>query len=194
MSRSERYAALLRGINVGRAKRVAMGDLRTLMTELGFTDVRTLLNSGNVAFSVKRKGSDTAAMQEKIELEIASNLGVSCRVTVLSGAELDNIIAANPFPEGRVEPSRFLIAILRRAADGDRLADLVKRQWTPDALALHGRAAYLWCASGILESDLFEAVGRALGDQVTTRNWATMTKLQALLAAGEGLGNPTRTG
>ena len=182
MSRPDRYAALLRGINVGRAKRVPMGDLRALMTELGFGDVRTLLNSGNVAFSAaKPRKSRPTAMEERIESEIASRLGVSCRVTVLSAAELDDIIAANPLPEGPAEPSRFLIAVLRRPADGDRLADLVKKQWTPDALALHGRAAYLWCAGGILDSDLLDAVGRVLGDQVTTRNWSTMLKLQALL-------------
>jgi len=81
---SERRVALLRGINVGRAKRLAMADLRALVEDLGYGDVRTLLNSGNIIFTVPRtKRGDAAA---RIEKAIASRLGVSARVYVLTAA------------------------------------------------------------------------------------------------------------
>lgn len=183
MANAARYAALLRGINVGRAKRIAMADLRALLEKLGFADVGTLLNSGNVVFSAPReKGAGTEALQERIEAAIAKKLGVSANVVVLRAAEVEAMVDDNPLPQGLKEPSRYLVAVLRRAAEAAKLEELAAREWAPDALAVRGRAAYMWCPNGFLESPLPEAVGRALGDQVTTRNWATMTKLQRMLA------------
>lgn len=177
------YAALLRGINVGRAKRIAMADLRALFETLGFSDVRTLLNSGNVVFAApKTKGAGAESLQEKIEAALAKQLAVSANAVVLRADEVEAIVADNPLPQGTVEPSRYLIAVLRRSADAVRLDELVAKDWAPDDLAVVGRTAYMWCPKGFLDSPLPEAVGRALRDQVTTRNWATMTKLRAMLA------------
>lgn len=176
-----RHVALIRGINVGKAKRVAMADLRALVEELGYGDVRTLLNSGNVVFTVpaKSKGSAAARMEEAL----AAKLGVSARFQVLSAAELATVVAENPLGEIADDPSRLLIAFLANPADLARLEPLAKQDWGADVLALGTRAAYLWCGGGILASKLPEAVGRVLGDAVTTRNWATVTKLQALVAS-----------
>jgi uncharacterized protein (DUF1697 family) len=79
------------------------------------------------------------------------------------------------------DPSRLLVAVLGHPADRARLVPLAREDWSPEALGLGKRVAYLWCADGILASRLAEAVGRALGDAVTSRNWATMTKLLALV-------------
>src|SRR5436190_7614221 len=92
-----RQVALLRGINVGRAKRVAMADLRALIEGLGYGDVRTLLNSGNVVFTAPRAAPDNAAA--RIEKALATDLGVSARVTVLTAQELAEAVAANPLLE-----------------------------------------------------------------------------------------------
>ena len=81
-----RHVALIRGINVGRAKRVAMADLRALMESLGYGDARTLLNSGNIVFTAGREGPDR--IRARIERAMAARLGVSARVTVLTAAEL----------------------------------------------------------------------------------------------------------
>ncbi len=176
---STRHVALIRGINVGKAKRVAMADLRRIVENLGYTDVRTLLNSGNVVFGAPRSAKGDPA--RRIESAMTKRLGVSARVTTLTAAELAAILAKNPFGKTASDPSRLLVAVLREAADRPRLAALSKEDWSPEELALGPRAGYLWCPPGIAEGRLFEAVDRALGDAVTTRNWATMMKLVALL-------------
>jgi uncharacterized protein (DUF1697 family) len=172
------HVALLRGINVGHAKRVAMADLRALVADLGYLEVRTLLNSGNVVFTVPRGARGDPA--GRIEKAIAAELGVVSRVTVLTAAELAAIVRANPLRKVAHDPSRLLVTVLARPTDRARLVPLSKRSWAPEALALGARAAYLWCPPGLLKSPLGGAVGRELGDAATSRNWATITKLHAL--------------
>jgi uncharacterized protein (DUF1697 family) len=172
-----RYVALLRGINVGRAKRVSMADLRALFADLGYGDVRTLLNSGNVVFSGPGAAPGAAA---RIEAALAQRLGVSARVTVLTAAELATIVAGNALLAVAGDHSRLLVAVLADRADRARLEPLTEQDWAPEALALGVRVAYMWCPDGVLASRLSAAVGRLLGDAVTARNWATVTKLHAL--------------
>jgi hypothetical protein len=71
--------------------------------------------------------------------------------------------------------------VLNRESDRALLDPLLKRDWTPDALAVGTRVAYFWCSEGLLASPLADAVGRALRDAATTRNWATILKLDALV-------------
>jgi uncharacterized protein (DUF1697 family) len=176
---SARYVALIRGINVGRAKRVAMADLRAMIEALGYADVRTLLNSGNAVFAGPRGAAARAAAQ--IEAGLAGSIGVPARVTVLTADDLATVVAENPFADVATDASRLLVTVLTNPADGARLDALVRQDWAPDALAVGSRAAYLWCAGGILESRLPEATARILRDGATSRNWATMLKLQALV-------------
>ncbi len=184
---ASRQVALIRGINVGRAKRIAMADLRALVEKLGYGDVRTLLNSGNVVFTVSaatgRSDGAPGKSGARIEEAIRTKLGVSARVTVLSAAELAVAVAENPLLEVADNPSRLMVAFLADPADRQRLKPLSGKDWHPEVLAIGKRVAYLWCPNGMLESPLSEAVGRLLGAAVTTRNWATVTKLHAL--AGE---------
>jgi uncharacterized protein (DUF1697 family) len=181
---SIRQVALIRGINVGRAKRVAMADLRALVEGLGYGEVRTLLNSGNVAFTSPRKDPERAAT--RIEAGLRDRIGVPARVVGLTAAELATIVAAHPLRKVAKDPSRLLVSVLADPADRARLAPLARQDWTPDALALGPRAAYLWCATGLIESRLNREVARMLGDRTTARNWATMTKLLALAESGGG--------
>jgi uncharacterized protein (DUF1697 family) len=174
---TERQVALLRGINVGKAKRIAMADLRALVGELGFGDVKTLLNSGNVVYTASGVEPDAAAA--RIEAAIVARTGISSRVTVLTAAEVAEVIEQNPF--GDVDnPSRYLVTVLRDPADRARLEPLVKEDWGTDSLALGRRVAYTWCRGGVLESRLADTLNRLLGDRATARNWATMLKLRAL--------------
>jgi len=177
---ASRQVALLRGINVGRAKRVAMADLRALVEGLGYGDVRTLLNSGNVVFTAPRAAPGTAAA--RIEKALATGLGVPARVTVLTAEEFA-AVTENPLLGVAGDPSRLLVAFLRDPADRPKLEPLLEQDWGPEAVALGRRVAYLWCAEGILASRLAEAVNRLLGDAVTARNWATVLKLHALTQA-----------
>jgi len=173
------HVALLRGINVGRAKRVAMAELRALVEGLGYQDVRTLLNSGNVAFTVRRAAKGDPAA--RIEKAFTARFNFSSRVTVLTAAELADLVAGNPLDKPGRNPSRMLIAVLTDPRDCSKLQPLARKDWAPDALAIGKRVAYQWCPGGMLESALIEEVNRLLGDGQTTRNWATLTKLHALV-------------
>jgi uncharacterized protein (DUF1697 family) len=172
--------ALLHGINVGRAKRVAMADLRAMMSDLGFGDVRTLLNSGNAVFiSPDLSPPDVATTLERA---LASRLGVTARITILSADELATVVEANPLLSVAGDPSRHLVAFLTDPADRPRLDPLATRDWEPEVLALGERVAYLWCPEGLLASRLPEEIMRTLGKAATIRNWATVMKLRALAA------------
>jgi uncharacterized protein (DUF1697 family) len=173
--------ALLRGINVGRAKRVAMADLRTLFEELGFTDVRTVLNSGNVVFGgLKHKAGSAAA---EIETALVRRLGVASRVTVLSAEELAVVMAGNPLLAQSTDHARLVVFILSGAGQRKLLDPLREQDWAPGALAIAERAAYVWCPTGVLDSAAATAVAKLLGDATTSRNWNTLCKLQALCGA-----------
>ena len=162
MNKPAPFVALLRGINVGKAKRIAMADLRQLVEELGFGQVQTLLNSGNIVFTARPGDAITAA--DRIQTAIASTLGVSSRVTVISAAELAQAIAADPLGMRALQP-------------------LARQDWAPEALALSDRIAWIWTPLGVLESKAAAAINRALKDAVTMRNRATMQKLHALCTA-----------
>ena len=174
-----RHIALLRGINVGRAKRVAMADLRKLMDELGYSQVRTLLNSGNVVFDAGGVGPAESAA--RIEEALVLKLGVAARATVLGAPQFRAIMAENCLQQRADDPSRLLVAVLSKPADLARLKPLLQQDWAPEALAAGQWAAYVWCPAGVLASRAAAAMGAVLGDAVTSRNWATMSKLHALL-------------
>jgi uncharacterized protein (DUF1697 family) len=177
---AQRFVALLRGINVGRAKRVPMAELRAAVEGLGFTDVRTLLNSGNVVFSGARRALDQTA--RALEGAVAERTGVRARVTVLTGADFSDILDANPLVELATDPSRAHVAFLREPRLAHQMLESLSAQsWEPEALAVGAHAAYLWCPHGVSGGQLAAAVDKALGDQVTMRNLATVTRLQALL-------------
>jgi uncharacterized protein (DUF1697 family) len=180
---TDRHVALIRGINVGRAKRVSMAALRALVEEFGYCDVRTLLNSGNVVFTAPAGAGREAAA--RIEEGLAARLGVPARVAVLGAATLGEIVRDNPLLGVAEAPSRLLVAVLMDPADRVRLEPLAGQDWAPEVLALGVHAAYLWCPQGSAASRLWEAVGRVLGDAVTTRNWVTMTRLHALAGRQE---------
>ena len=182
MSASDTRVALLRGINVGTAKRIAMADLRKLVGALGYGDVRTLLNSGNVVFTASRGSpGDTAA---RIEKAIAARLGVTTRVTVLKGNEVAAAVRDNPLASIADDESRLLVMASPDPKDLARLKPLLEKRWAPEVLALGPRVAYLWCAGGILKSRLWAAANRSLEDTGTARNLATMKKLLALIEGG----------
>ncbi len=169
--------AFIRGINVGRNKRIAMADLRDLIADLGHTNVRTLLNSGNVLFQSKRP--NVAQMAASIEAAISARCGFSAAVTVTTAQALDLIVSEDPLLQMVDDHARHLVAFVTHPKHLEALRPMLKESWTPDALAVTKRAAYLWCAAGILDSKLLLAFSRKAGATVTTRNWATVLKLHA---------------
>ncbi len=179
---AERMIALLRGINVGKAKRVAMADLRRLLSDLGYTDIKTHLNSGNAVFSGPARSVTGAA--EKIRQAIATELGVECAVMTRTGDELAAVVEGNPLADVAVDPSRYLVAFLSAAPDQATVKGIQGRDFGQDQLRIVGTEAYLWCAGGILDSPLSKlAWSKELGVSATTRNWNTVLKLAELAAS-----------
>lgn len=172
------YIALLRGVNVGKAKRVPMADFRALLAALGYSDVVTLLNSGNAVF---RAGSGTPRSHASaIAAAIARKLKVKVPVIVKSAKELAAIVAANPFQVDEAEHSRFLVAFTQEPkflGDLTAIEPVVK---APERFAIGKHAAYLHFAGGILKSKAGEALLGKAGRRATTRNLATTLKLHAL--------------
>ena len=180
-ARMKRHIALLRGINVGKAKRVAMADLRALMEGLGFSGVRTLLNSGNAVFDAK--GGTPAAHAKRLRAAILERTGVDCEVVVKTAADLAAAIAEHPLRRHADDDARMLVMFTQDAATLALLKPLEDGDWAPEAFAVGAHAAWLWCANGIIESRVSKAVGKVLKERGTARNWATVGKLQAMAAS-----------
>lgn len=173
------FVALLRGVNVGKAKRVPMADLRDLLSELGYTGVATLLNSGNAVFRAT-KGAPTKHAAE-IASAIASKLKVEVPVIVKSAKELSSIVAENSLADKAQDHSRLLVAFVQDPKALSGLAVIEQHIIPPEQFMVGKGAAFLHCASGILESKAGEALLGKAGKIATTRNWATVRKLQALV-------------
>jgi uncharacterized protein (DUF1697 family) len=177
---SNRYIALLRGVNAGRAKRVAMADLCKLIDSLGFADVRSVLNSGNLVFAGPPLAC--AELAGTIEESLVLKLGVAARVIVLASDELATIIDENPLLAVASDPTRLLAFVLSDPAMRELVAPLCRQDWEGEQLAVGARAAYVWCPQGVQGSAAALALGKQLGDATTSRNWSTMLRLHALCA------------
>ena len=177
--RMPRFVALLRGVNVGTAKRVPMADLRALLSGLGYTRVATLLNSGNAVFDAPTGRPAQHAVA--IATAIAGRHQIEVPVIVKSAREFAAIVGENPIQADASEHSRLLVAFVQDAKALSGLAPLASLVVPPEQYAVGKGAAYLLCASGILESTVAQALLGKAGKAVTTRNWATVLKLQALV-------------
>ncbi|MFN8588413.1 MAG: DUF1697 domain-containing protein [Candidatus Eisenbacteria bacterium] len=171
------YVGLWRGINVGRAKRIGMADLRAALADAGAGSPRTLLASGNAVFTAAIAPGRLAAA---IRAAVARRTGVDARVTLRTAAEFLEALAENPFA-GAATPERTLIGFAADAATLARVKALAKQDWHPERLSVTKRAVHLACPNGISAGALAEAVYAAAGDTLTLRNRATAAKLAAML-------------
>jgi uncharacterized protein (DUF1697 family) len=178
-----RYVALFRGINVGKAKRIAMADLRKLLGKLGYRDVATLLNSGNAVFDATDEPAHRHAA--RIREAVAKRLGVDAHVVVKSAAEIAAIVDGNRI-DGFDDDSRLLVALVQDHAGLKAVRKLAEQDWGREKLHVGKQAAYLWCADGILESRVVSALLKGLEGLGTTRNWATLNKIHALMGRTNG--------
>ena len=177
-----RFVLLLRGVNVGKGHRVPMAGLRRLLEDLGHTEVRTLLNSGNAVFT--STGRSARKVADAVAAGVQAAFGISTPVIVKSAAEFSAIVRGNPIVPPEADHSRFLVAFAADEAALQGLQPLAALVLAPERLAITRDAAYLHCVNGLLESRVGEALLGKAGRAVTTRNWATVTKLAALLETG----------
>jgi uncharacterized protein (DUF1697 family) len=174
-----RYVALFRGINVGKAKRVAMAELRVLLGKLGYTQVVTLLNSGNVVFTAKSEPN--ARHATRIREAVADELGVDALVLVKSARQMAAIVSGNELAPVATDASRLLVALVQDDRQLTAVKTLMAEDWGNEKLHVGRQAAYLWCADGILESRALQKLLAGLVGLGTTRNWATLNKIHALM-------------
>lgn len=174
-----RYVALLRGINVGGNKKVSMAQLRELMEQLGYTDVATLLQSGNAVFTSKEKSP--AKVIKQLETAIAKEFGFEVSVILRTRDELEAAIQANPLPGADDAPSQFLVMFLSDVPDKKKLQAIDPAAYLPDEFRVVGREIYARFPNGLRDSKLATVLGGArLGVTPTGRNWNTVKKLLEL--------------
>ncbi len=187
------HVALLRGVNVGGRNRIAMADLRAVVSSLAHTEVTTYIQSGNVVFGTVE--TDTAALATALGRAIAETLGLAPRVVVLSRDELSQVVIDNPYP-GETNPRHLHAAFAGEQIGPDQLAAIATAQQrardkgSRDAATVIGRTLYLHTPDGIGRSELAAQLARSGGPLSTTgsatvRNWATVTALLALCQAEE---------
>jgi uncharacterized protein (DUF1697 family) len=174
------YIALLRGINVGGHNKIAMADLRDLVSDLGFAGVKTLLQSGNLVFAGARKTDK--ALEKLLETETAKRLGVTADYIIRSTAELEAVIAANPFPkEAKNDPAHLVVMFLKSAVTAQDVKGLSDLITGPEIIRGAGTELYIVYPAGIGTSKFTSAlIEKKLGTRGTARNWNTLLKLSAL--------------
>jgi uncharacterized protein (DUF1697 family) len=178
------FLALIRGINVGGYKQVAMADLRELMSRLGFGNPRSLLQSGNLVFDC-RPARSTEAVERLLEAESLKRLGLDATFLVRTAEEWKGVIARNPFPkEAEADPGHFLVQFLKDAPSATDVKALQAAITGRELLRVHGREAYVIYPDGVGKSRLTNTLlERKLATRATGRNWNTVLKLGALVEA-----------
>jgi uncharacterized protein (DUF1697 family) len=174
----KRQVVLLRGINVGRHKRVGMADLRALLTELGYGDVRTLLQSGNVVLT---SGLQPRQLERQLASQLEEGLGFEIALVVRTRDELADAIERNPLGGVATDPSKYLVSFLSAELEPAIARELSAADVAPARLAISGRELFCWHPNGLAASPLAKLLGtKPLGVTSTARNWSTVTKLLAL--------------
>ena len=168
-----RLIALLRGINLGPKRRVPMADLRELMGELGYEDVRTVLASGNVVFTGAK-----AKAREKLEAALADRYGFNVDVVLRTMKELHAVVDAEPYGKQVDNHSRYFVVFLPTEPNPEALEALEAQDFAPDKFQANGRELYAWCPEGMQDSALMRALTKAdVAETATVRNMATVRKL-----------------
>ncbi len=167
-----RQVALLRGVNLG-GRKVVMSELRAVCEKAGFTKVETLIASGNLVLGSKLKADK---LEAKLETVILEGLGLKTDVYVRTGAELDAILAANPFkPFAKAQPNFMVVYFMRAKATAAEMETIEKNALLGEEAVQGKNCLYIKFPKGQGVSKL------KLPKLGTARNWNTVTKLAAAL-------------
>jgi uncharacterized protein (DUF1697 family) len=169
------HVALLRGINVGGRNKVAMADLREVVASLGYSDVATYVQSGNVVFTADapEAGAIEAALEEQ--------LGVSPAVVVVSRDELERVVAANPWPD-ETHGKHLHVVFSAGKPDAKVVEAAVEKVGGEDEARVVDGTLYLHTPNGLGRSKLAAELARRGPSDGTARNWTTVTKLLGMLS------------
>ena len=169
------YVAFLRGVNLGSNNKISMPALRAMAEDLGYTDVATYINSGNLIITSPKKA---AAVAQEISNAIKDMFGRAIAVTVRTPAQLKKILAENPYPDGN--PSQVTVAFLMKTPpkDAKEKVAAVAKDYEPFTFA--GQEVYVNYSQGMGRSKLAEKFSDIIGVSSTVRNIRTVEKVLAL--------------
>jgi uncharacterized protein (DUF1697 family) len=175
-----RYIALLRGINIGNKNRIKMVDLRNIFESMGFKDVKTYLQSGNVIFS--HDSVEMAEIERYIERKVNQTFEFTVNVIIRTDNEFENIINKNPFiKDPDIEFDKLHVTFLKEAFNKEAILDLNLNKEENEKFEIDGSEIYLYLPNGYartkLTNNTFE---KKLKTIATTRNWKTVNKLLGL--------------
>jgi uncharacterized protein (DUF1697 family) len=176
-----RYAALLRGINVGGSRKLPMAELRALMEGLGHGGVRTHLQSGQAVFTAPH--GDEESLAAGLSAAIERHFGFGVDVIVRDHAYLKGIVEACPYPADELEPKQLHVTYFSAPVTPERFAEIDPGAYPPEEFRLGDRALYLYAPNGLGRSGLAEHLARpriTKGVVATSRNWNTVVKLVEL--------------
>jgi uncharacterized protein (DUF1697 family) len=171
------WICLLRGVNVGGNHKVKMEELRAMFAgTLGYADVRTFIQSGNVVFTAARKPNPAP-----IEKAFAERFGFHSSMILRNADEMRALIAANPFAGRDFDPSKLLVTFLSNDPGVEAARKLADFDTAGEDLALIGRDLYGYFHNGLGKTKLkFAALPKILGEPGTGRNWNSVLKLEAM--------------
>ncbi len=173
------FIVLLRGINVGGHNRVPMPELRASCEDLGWTGVRSYIQSGNLVIEARAKAADVEAA---LEVAIRARFSLYVPVIVRTGGEWSRYAAGNPFAKAsESEPNLVMLAISKQPPAPGALERLRERAITGEGIDQRGDALWIHFGSGVAKSKLSPGLlDRIVGSPVTTRNWRTVLRLDEL--------------
>ena len=174
------FIGLLRAVNLGSHNKVAMSDLRELLSALGMKNPQSVVQSGNLVFETTAR--PTAALEKLLETEAAKRLGLDTPFCVRTAAEWQQVIADNPFPkEAKLDPGHTVLMCLKDAPGPAAVKALQEAITGREVVKAKGRQAYFLYPDGIGTSKLtIKLIEKKLGTIGTARNWNTVLKLGAL--------------
>ena len=169
------YVAFLRGINVGAHNRMKMAELRECCESLGFADVQTYIQSGNVVFETPE--TDAATLESELADAIQDSLGYDISVMVRTRAELDEVVANRPFDEPRDEHTKLYVTFLDEAPGDEQVEALLAAQDEAEAFEVRGREVYSRLRKDLMEDGRFTDIGKTLGTSATRRTWNVVERV-----------------
>jgi uncharacterized protein (DUF1697 family) len=170
-----RQIVLLRGINIGPNKRVAMPRLREVLEGGGYEDVSTYVQSGNVVLS---SDAPPAELARECEALIETEFGFTVDVVVRTRDELAEVVRRDPLGDVAADPKRYQVTFLSAEPDPDVVENLAELATESERFVALGRELYAWHPDGVARSRLWtKLAGQGLGVTATSRNWNTVLQL-----------------
>lgn len=171
-----KYVALLRGINVGGHNKIKMDELRAMFSTLGFEDVKSYINSGNIIFEIRKTGNDK--LVTKIEKAIAKTFSLQIKVVIRESAEVANLVKQNPFHDKMTDEKNLYVAFLSNHLSAENQELLLSNNNEFEEFAIIDQDVFCLSNKGFQDGLLGKKyIDNKLKTSATVRNWRTVNKL-----------------